>query len=344
MATINQNKKITIDILIPTYNGSKYIFPTLKSILFQSYPNFRIIVGDDASKDNTVAILKKIKDKRLIIHDYKNNLGYSDNLERCRQLATADIIYLMGQDDIMANDTLLNTIKAFSISNNIGAVTRPYFWFDKDITVPVRAKGQLNPKKDSIIRISDNPKKVIKVFETLDQLSGLAYRRKYMDMPFHQDIFPCHIYPFASIFKKHPVVFLKDYNIAVRISSSQTRKLSSIYNKSPMQSWVEMVSSVYSEKKFEKIKKYLIADFIAKNYVGLVQLRNYAKYSYFLREIWYLIKFKWQNIFNSAFWFFSIGCIIVPPSILIPLVDWYKNYIYSQTLKHIKFNYSYGNK
>ena len=74
---------------------------------------------------------------------------------------------------------------------------------------------------------------------TLDQLSGLAYRVKFMDIPFHPDCFPCHIYPFASIFKKHPVVFLKDYNVAVRIATSQTRFISSIYEKSPMQSWLD---------------------------------------------------------------------------------------------------------
>lgn len=329
----------TIDILIPTYNGSSCITETIKSILSQSYKDFRIIVCDDASKDNTVKIIKKIKDKRITILENKKNLGYSLNLERARQFANAEFIYLMGQDDIMAINTLKNTIAAFKLSKDVGAVTRPYFWFDKNINKPVRAKKQLNPKKDIIVKITDNPKKVIRVFETLDQLSGLAYRRQFMDLPFHPDIFPCHIYPFASIFKKHPVVFLKDYNIAVRIASSQTRSLSSIYTKSPLLSWVEMVKSVYSEKKYQKIQKYLIQDFVTKNYIGLVQLRNYARYKYLLREIWYLVKFNWKNIFSLSFWFFSLGCILTPAQILIPLVDWYKNNIYSQKLTDIKFGY-----
>jgi hypothetical protein len=236
----------------------------------------------------------------------------------------------------MAKHTLKNTYEAFK-NPKIGAVTRAYYWFDKDINIPVRAKKQLNPKKDTIVKITDNPQKVIRVFETLDQLSGLAYRRKYMKLPFHPDIFPCHIYPFADIFKNHPVMFLKDYNIAVRIASSQTRSLSSIYNKSPLLSWIEMVKNIFSEKKYQKVQQYLIKNFITKNYVGLIQLRNYAKYKYFLREIWYLVKFNYQNLINPAFWFFSIGCIITPPIILIPMVDWYKNKIYSQVLKQVHF-------
>ena len=329
----------TIDILIPTYNGALYINETLKSILSQGYKDYKIIICDDASKDNTLKVVGQIRDDRIVIFENKINLGYSKNLERTRKHATAKFIYLMGQDDIMASDTLKNTLHAFNLSKDIGAVTRPYFWFDKNINIPVRAKNQLNPSKDTIVKITDNSQKVIRVFETLDQLSGLAYRRQFMDIPFHPDVFPCHIYPFASIFKKHPIVFLKDYSIAVRIISSQTRSLSSIYTKSPLLSWVEMVKSIYSEKKYLPIQKYLIKNFITRNYVGLVQIKNYARYQYLIREISYLLKFNWHNIYNLYFWFFSLGCLVTPTYILIPLVDWYKNKIYSKTLTQIKFNY-----
>ena len=328
----------TIDIIIPTYNGAKFITETIKSILSQSFTDFRIIVSDDNSQDNTLKVIRKINDPRIFIKSHTKNVGYSRNLEQARNYTNAPFIYLMGQDDILANNALKNTINAFK-DPQIGAVTRPYYWFDQDINTPVRAKKQLNSKKNTIVKITDNSKKVIRVFETLDQLSGLAYRREFMETPFHPDIFPCHIYPFASIFKKHPVVFLKDYNIAVRISSSQTRSLSSIYNKSPLLSWIEMVKSIYLEKKYQKVQKYLIRDFITKNYVGLVQLRNYAKYRYLWREIWYLVKFNPYNLLQPEFWFFSIGCALTPASILIPLVDWYKNKIYSQKLKNINFSY-----
>jgi len=43
-----------------------------------------------------------------------------------------------------------------------------------------------------------------------------------------------------------------------------------------------------------------------------------------LTEIFYLIRYRWINIFSPAFWFFSLGTLIVPSFILLPLVDWYK--------------------
>lgn len=337
-------KDLKFSILIPTYNGGDVLGKTLKSLLSQSFVNYEIIVQDDVSNDNTEGVVKSFGDERIKFYRNEKNLGYPGNLEEVRKKASGDIIYLMGQDDILADEALANTHKVFQENPEVGAVTRPYFWFDKDVNIPVRAKEQLNSNVDEIVKITDDPKRIISVFKTLDQLSSLAYRKKFMDLPFHPDIFPCHIYPFASIFKKHPIVFLKDYNLAVRIASSQCRFVSSIYNKSPMQSWVEMFESIFPEKEFEKMRKYCIKNFVAVNYVGLVQLRNYAKYRYLLREIIYLVKYRWDNLLSPSFWFFSLGTMIMPAKFLIPLVDWYKNKINSKNFKDIKFNYTLLNE
>lgn len=336
---MEQKLKLKFSILIPTYKGAGLIQETLASILPQDFSNYEIIIQEDASGDDIESVLKSYNDERIKFFRNEKNLGYSVNLEAGRKNCSGDILYLMGQDDILGKGALKDTYEAFARDENIGAVTRPYYWFDKDIDIPVRAKEQLNRETDETVRITDSYKKIIQVFKTLDQLSGLAFRVKYMDRGFHPDCFPSHIYPFASIFKKHPVVFLKDYNIAVRIGSSQTRFISAIYEKSPMQSWVEMVDAIFPEKEFKDLRKKIIKNFIAVNYVGLVQLRNYARYRVLLREIGYLLKYRWQNIYSPQFWFFSAGCLIMPASLLIPMVDWYKNRINSLQFKNIKFNY-----
>ncbi|HEX8923448.1 MAG TPA: glycosyltransferase, partial [Patescibacteria group bacterium] len=287
---------------------------------------------------NTLDTVKSLKDPKIRIYKNKHNLGYPGNLEAGRQHCLGDILFLMGQDDILAPGALRKTESVFKKYPEVGALTRPYYWFDQDINIPVRAKKQLNPDKDEIVTIKSDKQKVIRVFETLDQLSGLAYRTKFFDTPFHPDIFPCHIYPFASIFKNHPVYFTKDYTIAVRIGSSQTRHISSIYDKSPMLSWVQMIENIFPQSQYPKQNNYLIKDFIARNYVGLVQLRNYSHYRYVIREIYYLIKFRPLNLLSLQFWFFSLGTLIMPPSLLIPLVDWYKNHVYARTISQIRLS------
>lgn len=330
---------LKFSILIPTYNGAELVGVTLKSILSQSFDNFEIILNDDASVDNIEEVIIPLRDKRIKFYKNKQRIGYSGNLEEARKKSTGDIIYLMGQDDVLGRDALLNTYNVFNNFDDVGAVTRPYYWFDKDINIPVRAKKQLNAKRDEIVKITDDFNKVIAVFRTLDQLSGLAYRARFMDLPFHRDVFPCHVYPFVSIFKNYPIFFLKDYNVAVRIRSSQSRSVSSIYDKSPLQSWVDMFNNVFYEEKFDELRRYCIRNFVATNSVGLVQIRNFAKYKYLWREIWLLLKYRWQNIFSLSFWLFSLGTIIMPPFLLVRLVDWYKNKINYLRLKDIKFSF-----
>ncbi|HLM84455.1 MAG TPA: glycosyltransferase family 2 protein [Candidatus Bathyarchaeia archaeon] len=331
---------LKFSILIPTWNGAEVIGDTLRSILSQSFQDFEIIVQDDASSDNTIGIIRSFDDPRIKIFKNEINLGYSRNLNELSKKATGDIIYLMGQDDILGENALQEAHDAFQESDDIGAVARPYFWFDRKITKPVRATGQLNPKNDEIVKITDDFERIILTIDVAGQLSGLAMRRKFLDTPFHEDIFPCHVYPFAAILKKHPIVFLKDYNLAVRIRSSQCRSVSSIYNKSPVKSWIDFANNVFPENEFGKFRKYFVRNYVAKNYVGLVQIRNYAKYRYLLREIWYLLKYRWQNIFSLRFFFWSVMCLATPPFVLIRLADWYKSKIMSKTLHHINFEYT----
>ena len=65
-----------IDIILPNFNSSKFLNQTLKSILEQTYKNWRLVIIDDCSDLKTINILKKyIKDKRIKIFWLKKNKG-----------------------------------------------------------------------------------------------------------------------------------------------------------------------------------------------------------------------------------------------------------------------------
>ena len=114
---IINNEDLKLSILMPVYNGSKWVKQTIDSILRQSYSNFELIISDDNSTDNTIDIIKDIKDNRIKIFKNDTNLGYPSNLEKARLLSSkdSDILYLMGQDDILAKDALLKTYNVFKI-------------------------------------------------------------------------------------------------------------------------------------------------------------------------------------------------------------------------------------
>ena len=64
-----------ITVLIPTYNRAKYIKISLTSILEQTYGNLEILIYDDGSTDNTLEIIKGIRDPRIKIIKGGKNKG-----------------------------------------------------------------------------------------------------------------------------------------------------------------------------------------------------------------------------------------------------------------------------
>lgn len=297
-------------------------------VLAQSFTNYEIIISDNNSQDNTEEVVKSFKDERIKYFKNNTNLGAIKNLVLCTQKASGDIIYLLSAKAIIPNDALMNTYNAFKLSDDIGAVTRPYYWYGKDIYTPVRTKEPYSKDKDAIVSIHDGIEAVIAVFHTLDNPAGLAYKKSCMDIPFHEDVFVSFVYPFASIFKKHKVVILKNYSMAGPAFEESGSQNPIVYKKSPLQSWVDLFNNVFFEDSLKKIKKMCIEEFVAVNYIGLVQIKNYApNYKCLLREIFLLIKYRRKNIFSLKFWFFSIGTLVVPKAILIPLVSFYKDKI-----------------
>lgn len=337
-------QKLKFSIAIPTYNMGHTIRETLASVLNQSYSNFEVIIQDNDSNDNTFEVIKSFSDPRIKYFKNDNNLGYSRNLIQAKKNCTGDIIYFLGADDILSKNALSETCQAFLRDDSVGAVTRPYFWFQEDINVPIRITPRLNDRKDELVYIQDN-EKAIQVMhnEILGQLSGLAFRMKYLEESFFtkENDWIAHGYPFLHVFKKHPVVYLKNYQVAVRIGANNIRqKGSSLYNASPTKRWIEMLDEIFHEEEFQKFKLLFIKQIISANYLGLIQIKCYSRIKFLIREIYYLVKYRWSNLLVLKFWFFSLGCLIIPSSILIKIVDYYKNKINNKLLKTVDFEYS----
>jgi glycosyltransferase involved in cell wall biosynthesis len=71
-----------ISIIMPVYNGERYLDETMKSVLNQTFKDFEFIIIDDCSTDNTLKILNywKQKDKRIKIIENKFNIGPTKSL------------------------------------------------------------------------------------------------------------------------------------------------------------------------------------------------------------------------------------------------------------------------
>ena len=302
-----------ISILLPTYNRSDILLLTINSILKQKFENFEILVSDDCSSDDTEYKVRKIGDDRIIYHKNARNLGIGRNLQACYGKSKGDIVFLMGDDDFLMKDALLKTHNAFLRGENVGLVTRPYYWFWNDPQKPIRAILPYDSTRDSEMSIFDGRKEIEALFKSVGQLSGLAFRRQYMDVPFNPDVFTTHIYPFASILKKYKAVYLKDFTVAVRTSLSMSTHKRDIYDTSPIESWIKMFNILYSSKGLDKVRTECIDFVVRDTYSGLFQIKTTTgSISQVTKEIKMILKNRPQSIRDSGFYLDGIVAIVVP--------------------------------
>lgn len=90
-----------LSIILPTYNGDKYIRKAIESIISQSFSDWELIVVDDGSTDNTENIVKKYADKDNRIIYFKNdfNLGIQRSLNKGIQESKGEYIARIDDDD-----------------------------------------------------------------------------------------------------------------------------------------------------------------------------------------------------------------------------------------------------
>ncbi len=322
-----------ISVCIPVYNGAQTIKETIQSVLSQTLKDIECVVVDNASSDQTVDVVRSIIDPRIRMFRNDKNIGCGGNLEECKKKAQGDILFYISADDIAAPNSLEKVSAAFALDERIGIVTRPYYWFETDVHRPVRATRQF--KEQQVVSITDGFEKVLSVLALSDQISGMAFRKIYMKAGFGQDYFVEMSTQVASMLKECRAVILKENIVAVRIADNGAMK-PYVYEKSPMMCWYDMIIKAYDGEVFRPLKDHLIRNFIANNFIGLVQIKNFSGYLALFREIGLLIKLNWLNIFKPTFWFFSLGTIIIPRTILWKMVVFYKNKINSAFLKNIK--------
>lgn len=113
------NKKISV--AIATYNGQEFIEKQIRSICEQSVAPYEIIISDDNSNDNTLAILKELQnnynDIRFFISKNKNRIGFAKNFLKAVLKTSGDIIFLSDQDDIWSKDKIENAVNVIDRFN-----------------------------------------------------------------------------------------------------------------------------------------------------------------------------------------------------------------------------------
>jgi glycosyltransferase involved in cell wall biosynthesis len=90
-----------VTVCIPTYNRSDLLRGALQSVLWQSFRDIEVVVSDNASTDDTEAMVKSLGDPRIVYDRNPENIGLFGNMSRCLRLGSGRYRVVLPDDDLM---------------------------------------------------------------------------------------------------------------------------------------------------------------------------------------------------------------------------------------------------
>lgn len=208
-------KRPFISVLVTSYNYEKYIRQTLDSILAQNYKNYEVIIVDDGSKDNSVAIIGEYVNKYKNFHFYQHDGGVNKGLPTSFKLgierAKGDYIAVLESDDYWAPNNLLEKVKminkypdAIIISNNVIPFGDDYF--EVAYARPYVELLNRSFQERNIIAVTDD------LFNHIPTFSAVMIKKDVLQALYFDTPIPAFLdlYLYKQILAKYPLYYIAE--------------------------------------------------------------------------------------------------------------------------------------
>lgn len=110
----------SISVIVPVYNGARYISQALESILNQTRRPGEILVIDDGSTDDTARVVGQFGDS--VVYHYQKNMGSSVSRNRGVGLASGQLLAFLDADDLWTEDKIAIQLAALDANPNLDLV------------------------------------------------------------------------------------------------------------------------------------------------------------------------------------------------------------------------------
>ncbi len=120
-----------VSVILLSFNNSQYIRESIQSILSQTYRDFELIIGDDASTDNSLEICRSFSDLRIKLLTSDKNLGIVDNIDRCLNATSGEFVGIMGSDDMMLPANIERKVRFLEENPYLGFVHSNHYLMDE---------------------------------------------------------------------------------------------------------------------------------------------------------------------------------------------------------------------
>lgn len=135
-----------VSIVVPVFNGERYLRESLDSIVVQTYPHVDVLVMDDASTDGTPAIIASYGD-RIRQHRQPRNRGQFDNINDGIARARGELIAVFHADDVYHPRIVEREVRFLQRHPSAGAVFCQDLFIDAGgrefgrLTLPAELRG-----------------------------------------------------------------------------------------------------------------------------------------------------------------------------------------------------------
>jgi glycosyltransferase involved in cell wall biosynthesis len=103
-----------VSVVVPVCNGAKWLARCLGSVMAQSLDDFELLIGDDASEDDSLAVADQFRDPRVRVFRRDRRLGLFPNLNLLLTHARGPLVHFLCQDDRLYPDCLRYEAECFS--------------------------------------------------------------------------------------------------------------------------------------------------------------------------------------------------------------------------------------
>lgn len=169
-----------LSVIVPVYNGEKYLKKCIESIINQTYKNLEIIIVNDGSKDNTFKICCELekKDARIKIIN-QENMGVSRSRNNAIVQSTGKYITFVDSDDYLEDDAYfkcLSLIKKYNLD-----MIRYCYKFINNKSIK---KYEFRTITDEVIKKSEYKEKVFKnllLCEDFSNIWNVIFKRNILE-------------------------------------------------------------------------------------------------------------------------------------------------------------------
>ena len=245
-----------VDIILPSYNKDIYLEESINSIIQQKFNNWKLIIIDNCSTDNSREIIQKYSENEKISTFFlKKNMGVSFSRNLGVRLSDSKYISFIDADDIWNNSKLQNQIE-FMEKNNYNFTYTDYTpFFDKKIRIF---------KKEIITPSSFDYKKFL--YNSSIGTSSMILSRKIIGVIKFPKVKTLEDFSFkCEILKKNNAIKFNENNTFYRITKNSltSNKLKNLY-------WLWHINKNYNKLNFLNNLKSLV----------LISLRSLYKYGF----------------------------------------------------------------